>query len=375
MKKLIVKLLGGEKLRMARISLFAILVSLIVGAVILLAIGKNPLSAYGNLLQGSGFLPKSSYAGRQNMFTDLMSFLDALTPMIFASLAVAVALRAGLFNIGVSGMMLAAGFAASVTVGRSALAAPVAKPLAVIIGIAAGAVVGALIGWLKYRFNINEVVSSIMINYILMYVFTFYINTFFLDPVSRQSLAINDTARLTLTNVQAFGLKFNIPLAFVFALITAAAVGFMMNRTTMGFEIKAVGLSRRAARYAGISISKNMILSMTISGGLAGLAGVTYFCGYFASIQPGVVPSMGFNAIAVALLGNSDPIGCVFSSVLVTIISKGSIYMSSQQGVEVEMSDLITSVILIFAACSEFLRMYVDKLSMELDPGREVSRT
>ncbi|MBQ4310842.1 MAG: ABC transporter permease [Oscillospiraceae bacterium] len=375
MKKLIVKLLGGEKLRMARISLFAILVSLIVGAVILLAIGKNPLSAYGNLLQGSGFLPKSSYAGRQNMFTDLMSFLDALTPMIFASLAVAVALRAGLFNIGVSGMMLAAGFAASVTVGHSALAAPIAKPLAVIIGIAAGAVVGALIGWLKYRFNINEVVSSIMINYILMYVFTFYINTFFLDPVSRQSLAINDTARLTLTNVQAFGLKFNIPLAFVFALITAAAVGFMMNRTTMGFEIKAVGLSRRAARYAGISISKNMILSMTISGGLAGLAGVTYFCGYFASIQPGVVPSMGFNAIAVALLGNSDPIGCVFSSVLVTIISKGSIYMSSQQGVEVEMSDLITSVILIFAACSEFLRMYVDKLSMELDTGREVSRT
>ena len=375
MKKLIVKLLGGEKLRMARISLFAILVSLIVGAVILLAIGKNPLSAYGNLLQGSGFLPKSSYAGRQNMFTDLMSFLDALTPMIFASLAVAVALRAGLFNIGVSGMMLAAGFAASVTVGRSALAAPIAKPLAVIIGIAAGALVGALIGWLKYRFNINEVVSSIMINYILMYVFTFYINTFFLDPVSRQSLAINDTARLTLTNVQAFGLKFNIPLAFVFALVTAAAVGFMMNRTTVGFEIKAVGLSRRAARYAGISISKNMILSMTISGGLAGLAGVTYFCGYFASIQPGVVPSMGFNAIAVALLGNSDPIGCVFSSVLVTIISKGSIYMSSQQGVEVEMSDLITSVILIFAACSEFLRMYVDKLSMELDTGREVSRT
>ena len=375
MKKLIVKLLGGEKLRMARISLFAILVSLIVGAVILLAIGKNPLSAYGNLLQGSGFLPKSSYAGRQNMFTDLMSFLDALTPMIFASLAVAVALRAGLFNIGVSGMMLAAGFAASVTVGRSALAAPIAKPLAVIIGIAAGALVGALIGWLKYRFNINEVVSSIMINYILMYVFTFYINTFCLDPVSRQSLAITDSARLTLTNVQAFGLKFNIPLAFVFALITAAAVGFMMNRTTMGFEIKAVGLSRRAARYAGISISKNMILSMTISGGLAGLAGVTYFCGYFASIQPGVVPSMGFNAIAVALLGNSDPIGCVFSSVLVTIISKGSIYMSSQQGVEVEMSDLITSVILIFAACSEFLRMYVDKLSMELDTGREVSRT
>ncbi len=375
MKKLLVKLLGGEKLQTVRISLFAILVSLIVGAVILLVIGKNPLSAYGNLLQGSGFMPKKSYAGRQNMFTDLMSFLDALTPMIFASLAVAVALRAGLFNIGVSGMMLAAGFTSSVIVGRSALAAPIAKPLAVIIGIAAGAAVGALIGWLKYRFNINEVVSSIMINYILMYVFTFFINTFLLDPISRQSVPVSDAARLTLVNVQAFGLKFNIPLAFPIAIITAAAMRFLLERTTTGLEIKAVGLSRNAARYAGISISKNMILSMTISGALAGLAGVTYFCGYFASIQTGVVPSMGFNAIAVALLGNSDPIGCIFSSVLVTIISKGSIYMSSQQGVEIEISDLITSVILIFAACSEFLKMYVNKLSMEMKTGAEVSKS
>lgn len=165
MKKLLVKLLGGEKLQTVRISLFTILFSLIIGAVIFLAIGKNPLTAYGNLLQGSGLLPKQSYAGRQSMFTDFMSFLDILTPMIFASLAVTAAMRAGLFNIGVSGMMLAAGFTVSVTVGRIALAAPIAKPLVLLIGICAGAVVGALIGWLKYRFNINEVVSSIMINY------------------------------------------------------------------------------------------------------------------------------------------------------------------------------------------------------------------
>ena len=317
MKKNFVRLLGGTKLQMVRISLFAIFVSLFVGAAILLAIGKNPLSAYLNLLQGSGLAMKENYAGRQSMFTDFMSFLDALTPMIFASLSVTVALRAGLFNIGVSGMMMLSGFTASVIVGRSGLSAFVAKPLVLLMGIVAGAVVGALIGWLKYRFNINEVVSSIMLNYIFMYIITFFINTFFMNPISRQSNPVSDASRLTLENFQAFGLKFNVPLAFLPAVICAAAVWFLINRTTAGFEIKAVGMAKNAARYAGISIPKNIILAMTLSGGLAGLAGVTYFCGYLASIQPGVVPGMGFNAIAVALLGNSDPIGCIFSSFLI----------------------------------------------------------
>lgn len=374
MKKILIKLLGREKLQMVRISLFSIIISLLVGAMIFIALGKNPFSAYGNLLQGSGLLLKQKYAGRQNMFTDFMSFLDTLTPMIFAALSVAFALKAGLFNIGVSGMMLTAGFIATLTVGYSSLPAILAKPLVLIIGIISGAMVGALIGWLKYRFNINEVVSSIMINYTLMYIFTFFINTFYLDPVSRQSIAISEEARLTLVNVKAFDLKFCIPLTFPLAIIAAILVRFLINRTTAGFEIQAVGLGKKAANYAGISISKNMMLAMTISGALAGLAGVTYFCGYNASIRPGVVPSMGFNAIAVALLGCCDPIGCIFASFLITTISNGSIYMSSQQGVEVEIADLITSVILIFAACSEFLRMYIEKISMELNDKKDVKR-
>ncbi|MBO5599301.1 MAG: ABC transporter permease [Oribacterium sp.] len=374
MKKILIKLLGREKLQMVRISLFSIIISLLVGAMIFIALGKNPFSAYGNLLQGSGLLLKQKYAGRQNMFTDFMSFLDTLTPMIFAALSVAFALKAGLFNIGVSGMMLTAGFIATLTVGYSSLPAILAKPLVLIIGIISGAMVGALIGWLKYRFNINEVVSSIMINYTLMYIFTFFINTFYLDPVSRQSIAISEEARLTLVNVKAFDLKFCIPLTFPLAIIAAILVRFLINRTTVGFEIQAVGLGKKAANYAGISISKNMMLAMTISGALAGLAGVTYFCGYNASIRPGVVPSMGFNAIAVALLGCCDPVGCIFASFLITTISNGSIYMSSQQGVEVEIADLITSVILIFAACSEFLRMYIEKISMELNDKKDVKR-
>lgn len=371
MKNLMVKMLGGEKHQMLRISIFAIAVSLIFGVVVLLLIGNNPFASYLNLLQGSGLAPKRSYAGRKNMFTDFMSLLDALTPMIFASLAVTIALKGGLFNIGVSGMMLASGFAATVLVGYSTLFAGLAKPLVLLIGITAGALVGALIGWLKYRFNINEVVSSIMLNYILMYIFTFFINSYYVDPVSRQSTNINDAARLTLVDVKAFGLKFDIPLAFPLAIIAAILIRFVMDKTTIGFEIKAVGLSRSAANYAGISIGKNIMLTMVLSGALAGLAGVTYFCGYVGSIQPGVVPSMGFNAIAVALLGCSEPVGCIYASILITIISKGSIYMSSQQGVEIEIADLITAFILIFSACSEYIRMYVGKVSMEMKEAKD----
>ena len=366
MKKLIVRLLGGEKHQIVKISLFAIGISLIFGAVVLILIGNNPFASYLNLLQGSGLAPKRSYAGRKNMFTDFMSFLDALTPMIFVSLSVAVALKGGLFNIGVSGMMLTSGFFATVIVGYSSMGAGLAKPLVLILGIVCGALIGALMGWLKYRFNINEVVSSIMLNYILMYIITFFINTYYVDPISRQSVNINDAARLTLTDVKAFGLKMDLPLVFPLAVITALVIRFMINKTTSGFEIKAVGLSKTAANYAGISIGRTIMITMIISGALAGLAGVTYFCGDIGSIQPGVVPGMGFNAIAVALLGCSDPIGCIFASFLITIIDEGSIFMSSQQGVEIEIADLITAFILIFSACSEYIRMYVGRASAEL---------
>ena len=367
MKKIMVKLLGKEKLQMFRISLFAVLMSFIVGAVILILIGKNPFMAYASFFQGSGFLPKGNYAGRQNMFTDLMSFLDALTPMIFASLSVAVAMKCGLFNICVSGMMLAAGFLASVIVGMSDMPAPVAKPFVIIIGIVAGGVIGGFIGWLKYRFNINEVVSSIMLNYILMYITTFFINTFFVDPTSRQSKLISEASRLTLVGVRTETLKMDIPLAFPLAIVTGVFIKFFVDRTTMGYEIRAVGMSRKAAEYAGISVRSSMIKTLMISGALAGLAGVSYFCGYTGSIRPGVVPGMGFNAIAVALLGNSDAIGCIFASFLITVISKGSIYLSSQQGVDIEIADLITAVILIFASCGELIRRYVAKASAEME--------
>ncbi|CDF43657.1 putative uncharacterized protein [Roseburia sp. CAG:182] len=361
-EKMVLATIGHEKRQKIAIPVFSILVALIAGGIVIALLGHNPFYAFYNLLQGCGIAPKTSYAGKKGMITDFMDFMDNLTPMIFAALAVAVALRSGLFNIGVSGQMLAAGFLATVTVGYTSLAAPIAKPLVVIIGILAGACVGGLIGFLKYRFNINEVVSSIMINYILEYVISFFINMYFVDPVSRQSKNVSTAARLTLTDVEVGGYKMDIPLGIILAILTVFLVRFIMNRTVFGFEMKAVGCSRTAAKYAGIKVGKNIVITMVISGALSGLAGVTYYLGYFASIQPKVLTSTGFDAIAVSLLGNNNPVGIIFSSFLITVISKGSTYMSSASGVQQEIASVITGIILLFSACGAFVRYKTGRL-------------
>ncbi len=357
-----IPLLGNEKWQPVTIPLFSILLSLIAAAVVILLIGKNPFSAFLNLLQGSGILPKPSYAGYKSILTDFLSLLNALTPLLFASLAVAVAYKAGLFNIGVSGMMLAAGFTAMAAVGYSGLNSFLAKPAVLLIGILVGAVMGAFVGWLKYRFNINEVVSTIMLNNIAQYVFGFFINTYFIDPVSRQSRYILDSSRLTLVNLEYGGLKMDIPLGFILAIAAALFLKFFMDKTVPGYEIKTVGASRNAAKYAGINVGKNIVLAMVISGALAGLAGVTYYLGYFSSIQPKVLSGVGYDAIAVSLLGNSNPVGIMFSSLLISIISKGSTYMSSIAGIDQDIASVITGLILLFSACGEYIKFKIRRL-------------
>lgn len=348
-----------------KIPLLAILCSLVAGGIIIAVTGSNPFRAYYALLQGSGLAPKSSYASYKSIVTDFFSYANYFTPMIFAALAVAVALRAGLFNIGVSGQMLAAGFTASIIVGYSSLNAVLAKPLVIVIGIVVGGLAGALIGALKYRFNINEVVSSIMLNYIFQYVVSFFINTFFVDPVSRQSVEVSAASRLTLMDTPIGNLKIDLPLGLILALITVYLVWFLLEKTKLGYELKAVGFSRSAARYAGIKVGRSMVISMTISGALAGLAGVTYYLGYLGSIQPKVLVNTGFDAIAVSLLGNNNPFGIIFSTMLITLISKGSTYMKSAAGVDAEIASVITGIILLFSACNTYIKWKLERSRQE----------
>ncbi|MGH4036256.1 MAG: ABC transporter permease [Sphaerochaeta sp.] len=351
---------GEGKARKLRTSIFCILASMIFGGIILLLLGKNPIVAYKSLLQGSGILPKIKYPGRKSQLTDFLNLLDYTTPMVFAALAVAVALKCGLFNICVSGTMVFTGILATTLVGYSNLDPFVARILVVVIGIVGGGLLGALIGWLKYRFNMNEVIVSIMLNYIINYIASFVINSSYADPISRESVEIGQNARLTLMNFEAMGLRMNISLLFPFAILVVFLIDFLMKRTKLGFELKSVGTSPLASKYSGMNVKRTMILSMVISGALAGLAGVAYYLGTYGSIQPRVLPSLGFDAIAVALLGFITPIGCFFASILVMIFQCGTSYLSSRLGVLREIASLITSILLLFSACAVYFNQKAD---------------
>ena len=355
-------LMGDEKRQRITIPIFAILLSLIASSIVLLILGKNPVEAFVSLLRGSGILPKEAYAAKKSMLTDFLSLLNAWTPMLFASLSVAVAMRAGLFNIGVSGQMLCAGFVATVTVGYAeSLPAVVAKPLVIIIGIITGAAVAAIIGFLKERWNINEVVSAIMLNYIIRYVVSFFVKATINNPSTRQSWPVTAASRLSLMDTELGGLKMDIPLGIVLAVAAVIQVQFLFTKMKLGFELRAIGGNPVAAKYAGVNVGRNTILVMAISGALAGLAGVTYYLGYFGSIQPDVLISTGFDAIAVCILGNSNPIGIVFSSLLISVIDKGSTYLQSSIGVRQEIGALITGLILLFSACGAFIAYLVNR--------------
>ena len=344
------------------VSMVAILLMLVTAGILLLLLGKDPLTAFRSFLQGCGMIPKAKYGGGSGQLADLMDFLNYLAPMILASLAFITAFKAGLFNIGISGQMLLAGFTATALVGyNKALSAAVAKPLALLIGLAVGGLAGVLIGFLKYRFNIHEVVSTIMLNYIISYLTGFLINTNYVDMMTRNSKICTPESRLTLTNVMIGDMKCKIPLALILAILVALVVSFLFRKTVLGFEIKAVGLNRRCSGYAGIRISRTILLSMGLSGAIAGLAGVAYYLGYTNSIIPKALPSMGYDSISVALLGSGAPIGSIFAAVIVSIFQQGANYMSSSIGVAKEIASLITGILLLFASCGNYMKYRAER--------------
>jgi simple sugar transport system permease protein len=200
-----------------------------------------------------------------------------------------------------------------------------------------------------------------MLNYIIQSVTTFFILTRYVDPITRHSREISQASRLVLKNVVIGEYRTELPIFIILAVITAIALWFFLNRTRMGFDLQAVGSNSRAARYIGISPERNILLAMAISGGLAGLAGVTHYLGFHGAITPRELSNTGFDAIAVALLGNANPIGAMFASVLITVISRGTTYMSSILNIQHEISQVITGLILLFSACGAFFKQFLNR--------------
>ena len=338
--------------RTAVISLLAILLGLLAGAVLMLLTGKDPVMGYVYLFKG----------GLMNI-KRIGDTLATATALIFTGLSFAFAFRTGLFNIGSPGQFLMGGLFA-IMIGLSfPLSQPVLLPFILVGSALAGGLWGAVSGLLKARFNVHEVVSGIMLNWTAYWIVYYIVPWYFKgDYVETESRRISDNASL---KVQWLTDLFNgsyINLGLFIAILAAIIIAFILNRTTLGFELKSVGYNRHASEYAGMLVNKNMILAMAIAGALSGLAGAVYHVGYTNTIKIGVMPAQGFDGIAVSLLGANSPVGVVAASIFFGILYTGKGFMNANAKIPPEIADTIIATIIYFAATSVFIDRLLDRL-------------
>lgn len=327
------------------IPVLAVITALVLGGVIIMATGASfseTMNAYLALLRGSVGSVKA-----------ISETLTAATPLILAGLSVALAFRAGLFNIGGEGQMLIGGMFA-VFIGFSITGLPfyVHLPLALAAGIVGGAIWGFIPGILKAKTGAHEVITTIMLNFIALRLVDFFLKTDLFqregrnDPVSK---TIEKSAALP----QLLGWldpALRIHLGLIVALVAAGFIHWLLFRTTTGFEFRAVGANPSAARYAGMSITKTYVLVMVISGALAGLAGTGQVLGVLDRATPGFSARIGFDGIAVALLGRSNPWGVVVAALLFGGLRAGGQEMQATANVGIDLIAVIQALIIIFVA-------------------------
>lgn len=328
--------------RAAVVPVLAVLLALLVGAVILLISGVNPLEAYGALLEGAFGSPIA-----------LRRTLEKSTPLIFSGLAVAFAFRGGLFNIGAQGqLLLGAVVAAGVGFGISGLPAIIHIPLALLAGAATGALYGAIPGALKARTGAHEVITTIMLNFVAI-----NISDYLADGPWKDTSGTNIVARTPLIHPSAEipALAF-VPLGFLLGILMAVVVWYVLFKTTIGYEVRTVGLSANAARYAGIRVAFTIVLTMVISGALAGMGGAVETLGVVGRFQPGFNIGLGFEGITVALLAKAHPFGVIPAALLLGTMAAGSSTMQFNAGAEAELTDILAALMLFFVSADLIIR-------------------
>ncbi|MCL1801926.1 MAG: ABC transporter permease [Promicromonosporaceae bacterium] len=319
------------------------------------ALGNAIMGAYSQLIRGSIFNWRAT--GFANQITPFMNTLDNATPLIVGGLGLALTFKAGLFNIGGRGQMILGIIGAGwfVIALRNVLPLFVSLPLALIVAMATGGLWGALAGWLKAKTGAHEVISTIMLNFIAFYLLQYLLAT---PGLLQAPGGINPVTLAPSGAVfpHLFGSQFRPRWSFVLALGLVALVWWLLNRSALGFQFRAVGENPRAARVAGINVSRTTILAMAISGGLLGLAGLfqlgTITGGFTDSIDAGI----GFDAITVALLGGSSPIGVLFAGLLFGAFRAGGATLQAGQGIPPEIVQVIQSLIVLFIAAPPLVR-------------------
>jgi general nucleoside transport system permease protein len=322
--------------------------------------------AYGALFQGAFGNPATLLSAIQSYRTtgDPTSIYKAVypiteslvnaTPYILAGLAVAIGFRCGLFNIGAEGQLLMGALGAAY-IGYSIVGLPayIHLPLAMLGGAFAGAVWAAIPGYLKAKFGAHEVVNTIMMNWI-----AFRLSDWLLFGPMKSSgfrpVTPNVEATAELPRFFPDPLRFN--WGFVFALAMAVVVYWFLFKTTLGFEIRSVGANPDASKYAGMSVMRNFVMVMSISGALAGLAGATQVLGVDHWVGAGFSAGYGFDSIALALLGKSHPLGVVLAALLFGFLRGGATNMQSVSRIPIDLISVIQGLVIIFVAAPAIIR-------------------
>lgn len=340
--------------------IIAIVIAFAIGALIVLATGNNPVAAYAALLQGA--VGDSNAVGR--------TLLNA-TPLIFTGLAVAVAFRAGLFNIGGEGQLyIGAITAAALGVSLSFLGFFAIVP---VLGacILTGFLWGAIPGFLKARFGAHEVITTIMLNFIAINLATYLaLNTFSADGLVPGTATIEPAARISPIG---FGLG-RANYGLLVALLAAVVVYLLLWRTRLGFRIRAVGLSPGAANYAGMKIGANTVFALAIGGALAGLGGGVEVMGVYGKMSIPFVSNLGFNGIGVALLGRNHPAGVVLGALLFGGLASGAQQLQFATDVPLDLADVLLAVILLLVTATKLVELIVGKRARDLASGTRLEK-
>ena len=353
--------------------LISIVMGFIVGAVVLTIAGYSPLAAYREMILGVFSKPKY-----------MVQVIIRATPLIFTGLSISFAFKTGMFNIGAEGQAIM-GMVTAAVVGYCIELPPVIHFIAVALAaIVVAGLWGALVGVLQAKFGIHEVISDIMLNWIALYFNNFMISMPWLKkPEAEASYEVLESSWLVVLNswktsdagrewlldgthpvLSDVLIRTDLNYGIFLAIAAAALVWFLLTRTTKGYEMRAVGSGADAARFAGINVNKNLILSLAIAGALAGLAGAVVITGTMPhrisvlTAQPGY----GFDGISVALMANTSPFGVIASALLFAGLQYGGSSIQAELGAPSEIINIVIGTIIFFIAMSGAFRMLADYL-------------
>ncbi|NLS79776.1 MAG: ABC transporter permease [Chloroflexi bacterium] len=329
--------------RTLSIPALAVLTALLIGALIMLLSGGNPLVGYVALFEGAFGKARS-----------LSETAVAATPYVFAGLGIALGFRGGLFNIGVEGQLFIGSICAA-GVGYAVHGLPwfIHMPLALLAGCLGGAICAGIPGFLKAKTGAHEVITTIMINYMAIY-FTNWLVT---GPMQDPGTIVPQTRRILATaEIPAIWGAYRVHWGTVLAIAAAALVFWLLWRTVLGFEIRTVGANPDAAKYAGIHVGRNIVITMMLSGALAGAAGAVEVLGLNHYFAPSFSIGYGFDSIAVAVLGKSHPWGVVASAFLFGALNNGANLMQLRTQSPVYIISIVQALILMLVSADQIVR-------------------